>query len=65
MVTKYDKLILLNPSGPKQEYELAKKNVSLGRTTTIDIALDDVRVSRSHAWLSRWHRSARSENQLP
>jgi pSer/pThr/pTyr-binding forkhead associated (FHA) protein len=51
MDTRYGKLILLNPNGPEQEFELAKTNVSLGRATTNDITLDDVRVSRSHARL--------------
>ncbi len=51
MDIRYGKLILLNPSGPEQEFELAKPNISLGRATTNDITLDDVRVSRSHARL--------------
>lgn len=51
MDTKYGKLILLNPHGPEQEFELAKPSVSIGRATTNDITLDDVRVSRSHARL--------------
>jgi pSer/pThr/pTyr-binding forkhead associated (FHA) protein len=51
MVTKYGKLIQLNPNGPEQEFELAKTSISLGRGTTNDITLDDVRVSRSHARL--------------
>ncbi|UCE00340.1 MAG: FHA domain-containing protein [Chloroflexota bacterium] len=51
MATNYGKLILLNPHGPEQEFELAKSSVSLGRATTNDITLDDVRVSRSHAKL--------------
>ena len=49
MGVRYGKLILLNPSGPEQEFELAKTSISLGRATTNDITLDDVRVSRSHA----------------
>jgi pSer/pThr/pTyr-binding forkhead associated (FHA) protein len=51
MVTKYGKLILSNPNEPDQEFELAKPSISLGRRTTNDITLDDVRVSRSHARL--------------
>jgi pSer/pThr/pTyr-binding forkhead associated (FHA) protein len=51
MFTRFGKLILLNPNGPEQEYELAKKSVSVGRGTTNDITLDDARVSRSHARL--------------
>jgi pSer/pThr/pTyr-binding forkhead associated (FHA) protein len=51
MDTNYGKLILLNPNGPEQEFELAKTSISLGRATTNDITLDDVRVSRSHARL--------------
>ncbi len=51
MDTSYGKLILLNPNGPEQEFKLAKESISLGRGTTNDIILDDVRVSRSHAQL--------------
>jgi len=51
MDTRYGKLILLNPDGPVQEYELAKKNILIGRGTTNDITLEDERVSRSHARL--------------
>ncbi len=45
------KLILLNPNGPEQEFELAKARISLGRAITNDITLSDVRVSRDHAFL--------------
>lgn len=51
MNTRYGKLILLNPDGPEQEFELAKSNISLGRGITNDISLDDLKVSRSHARL--------------
>jgi pSer/pThr/pTyr-binding forkhead associated (FHA) protein len=51
MDTRFGKLILLNPNGPEQEFELVKSNISLGRAITNDIILDDVRVSRSHAQL--------------
>lgn len=51
MVTEYGKLIQLDPNGPEQEFELAKSSITLGRGTTNDITLDDVRVSRSHARL--------------
>lgn len=51
MDTKYGKLILLDPGGPEQEFELAKKSVSLGRGITNDIVLEDVMISRSHAQL--------------
>lgn len=51
MDTRYGKLVLLNPNGPEQEFELAKIQVSLGRANTNDIILDDVRVSRNHARL--------------
>jgi pSer/pThr/pTyr-binding forkhead associated (FHA) protein len=51
MNIRYGKLILLNPNGPTQEFELAKPSISLGRATTNDITLSDVRVSRSHARL--------------
>ena len=51
MDTGFGKLILLDPNGPEQEFELAKKSISLGRALTNDIVLEDVRVSRSHAQL--------------
>jgi pSer/pThr/pTyr-binding forkhead associated (FHA) protein len=51
MAANYGKLIQLNPNGPEQEFELAKPSVSLGRATTNDITLEDIRVSRSHARL--------------
>ena len=47
----FGKLILLDPNGPEQEFELAKAKISLGRAATNDIILSDVRVSRSHAQL--------------
>jgi pSer/pThr/pTyr-binding forkhead associated (FHA) protein len=49
MCACYGKLVLLNPNGPCQEYELAKSSVSMGRMITNDIVLNDVRVSRNHA----------------
>lgn len=51
MCAFYGKLILLNLNGPIQEYTLAKSSVSLGRMTTSDVVLNDVRVSRDHARL--------------
>jgi len=51
MDASYGKIILLNPNGPSQEFLLAKSQVSIGRTTTNDIVLNDVRVSRNHARL--------------
>ena len=51
MDISYGKLILLNPNGPEQEFNLAKTSISLGRANTNDIILNDVRVSRSHAKL--------------
>lgn len=51
MDTRYGKLILLNPDGPEQEFELAKSKISLGRASTNDIILNDVRASRNHAQL--------------
>ncbi len=51
MDTNFGKLVLLNTYGPEQEFDLAKKIVSLGRATTNDIILDDMRVSRNHAQL--------------
>ncbi len=47
----YGKLILQNPSGPEQEYELSKASVTIGRGAANDIILNDGRVSRSHARL--------------
>jgi pSer/pThr/pTyr-binding forkhead associated (FHA) protein len=52
MDIRYGTLTLLNPNGPEQQFELAKPSISLGRATTNDITLDDVRVSRSHARLN-------------
>lgn len=51
MDTSYGKLILLNPNGPEQEFDLAKTSISLGRSNTNDIILNDVRISRNHAIL--------------
>jgi pSer/pThr/pTyr-binding forkhead associated (FHA) protein len=51
MTTTFGKIILLNPNGPEQEFELAKENISLGRAITNDIILNDGRVSRHHARL--------------
>ena len=51
MDTRYGKLTLLKSDGPEVEFELAKPNISLGRSTANDITLDDVSVSRSHGLL--------------
>jgi pSer/pThr/pTyr-binding forkhead associated (FHA) protein len=51
MDSRYGKLILLNPNGPEQEFELAKTSISLGRANTNDIIINDVRISRSHTRL--------------
>ena len=51
MDTHVGKLILSNPEGPNQEFELAKERISIGRALTNDITLDDVRISRLHAKL--------------
>jgi pSer/pThr/pTyr-binding forkhead associated (FHA) protein len=51
MDTRYGKLILLDPNGPEQEFEIAKKNITLGRGNTNDITFNDSRVSRYHARL--------------
>lgn len=51
MGARYGKLVLLNPDGPEQEFELVKEDISLGRASTNDISFDDVRVSRNHARL--------------
>ncbi len=51
MDNRYGKLILVDPNGPEQEFELAKTSISLGRANTNDIILNDVRVSRSHTRL--------------
>jgi pSer/pThr/pTyr-binding forkhead associated (FHA) protein len=47
----YGKLIMGQPGLPEREFELGKASVTLGRATTNDIMLDDVRVSRAHARL--------------
>jgi pSer/pThr/pTyr-binding forkhead associated (FHA) protein len=49
--TSFGKIVLLNPNGPEQEFILAKSKVSIGRATTNDIIISDVRVSRNHARL--------------
>ncbi|OGO41367.1 MAG: hypothetical protein A2W36_01190 [Chloroflexi bacterium RBG_16_58_14] len=51
MDINYGKLVLLNPNGPEQEFNLAKTSISLGRAHTNDIILNDERVSRNHARL--------------
>lgn len=51
MDTQYGKLVLINPDGPDQEFELSKASISLGRAHTNDIILSDASVSRSHAQL--------------
>lgn len=51
MQESYGKLIMGQPGLPEREFELAKASVTLGRATTNDIILDDVRVSRGHARL--------------
>ena len=51
MDINYGKLILQNPNGPAQEFNLAKATISLGRANTNDIILNDGRISRSHARL--------------
>jgi len=51
MSESFGKLILLNPNGTNQEFILAKTKVSLGRNVINDIVLNDVRVSRNHAYL--------------
>ncbi len=53
MESSYGKLVLLRPDGPDQEFELAKADVSIGRALTNDLTLDDERVSRYHARISR------------
>jgi len=51
MDVTYGKLVLMDPDGPEQEFMLAKARVSIGRATTNDIIVSDVRVSRDHARL--------------
>ena len=45
----FGKLVLTLADGRKQEFELAKSSITLGRATTNDIALADAKVSRTHA----------------
>jgi pSer/pThr/pTyr-binding forkhead associated (FHA) protein len=52
MENSFGKLVLINPNGPDQEFELAKENISIGRSLTNDLALDDARISRFHAKLN-------------
>jgi pSer/pThr/pTyr-binding forkhead associated (FHA) protein len=49
MENSFGKLILIQAGGPEQEFELAKTSISLGRATTNDITLNDVKISRNHA----------------
>ena len=49
MEQNFGKLVLVQMSGPKQEYELNKASITLGRAMTNEIPLGDGRVSRSHA----------------
>jgi pSer/pThr/pTyr-binding forkhead associated (FHA) protein len=51
MEDTYGKLTLLNLNGPDHEFMLSKTVVSLGRSNTNDIIINDARVSRSHARL--------------
>jgi pSer/pThr/pTyr-binding forkhead associated (FHA) protein len=53
MDTSYGRLILVDPDGPYQEFELAKSTISIGRALTNDLILDDVRISRLHARIDR------------
>lgn len=47
----FGKLILNNPDGQEQTFDLAKNRVSLGRAELNDIPLADAKVSRNHARL--------------
>ena len=47
----FAKLALDRPDGQRQEFELARASVLIGRSLTNDIVLQDARVSRTHARL--------------
>jgi pSer/pThr/pTyr-binding forkhead associated (FHA) protein len=51
VLESYGKLIVTQPGVPEREFELGKASVTLGRATTNDVTLSDVRVSRNHARL--------------
>ena len=53
------KLVLVNPDGPEQEYELSKSSITIGRAQTNDIVLNDSRASRNHARLELTRRGAK------
>jgi pSer/pThr/pTyr-binding forkhead associated (FHA) protein len=50
-VPDYGKLIVVLAGGQRHEYALSKSEVSIGRTSTSDIQLNDPRASRSHTRL--------------
>jgi pSer/pThr/pTyr-binding forkhead associated (FHA) protein len=54
MPTAFGKLALSQPDGQRQEFELARASVLIGRSLTNDIVLQDARVSRTHARLDCW-----------
>ena len=45
----FGKLVLSLPGNQKQEYELSKSSLAIGRSTASDINLIDARISRTHA----------------
>ena len=47
----FGKVIVIQPGGPEQVYELGKATINIGRSMTSDIILSDARVSRNHARL--------------
>lgn len=51
MAAAVRKLILAQPDGKRQEFELARSSVLIGRALTNDVVLQDARVSRAHARL--------------
>jgi pSer/pThr/pTyr-binding forkhead associated (FHA) protein len=51
MQQNFGKLVVGQMGGPKQEYELNKASITLGRAMANDIPLGDARLSRSHARL--------------
>jgi pSer/pThr/pTyr-binding forkhead associated (FHA) protein len=51
MEQNFGRLVLAQISGPKQEYELNKASITLGRAMTNEISLGDGRIARSHARL--------------
>lgn len=49
MPASYGKLFVSLPGQPEQEFDLRKQAIQIGRGTSNDIVLEDIRISRTHA----------------